>query len=375
MPLTQRLDSKLLAAWLLLVVVGVVSWLVGIQMRSSEPLAFNGNSDQLRDTVVLPTLDLPIPEGKSAIWCVSFQLAWNRLRDDLAKEPVRVENAQPLADRLNAAVHSEDDLDPNDVYAAAGFGKDGIAQRIRDEMQRKFPNQPPPELDVDPSGAVAYAFLTLRLRFDPAFAENDRPLTFTDSKGKKTSVQSFGVLRNGQPREALRQIEVLYRDEEGLRGGGDSEFVLDLARNLEPYQIVVARIERKATLAEMLKDVQEKVNRFKESKPGPSPIEMLLVPNMAWKVEHSFADLTGSDKRLLNPNLADRYLAKARQNISFRLDHRGVELTSEAEIDVKKSKPMRLVFDQPFLLYLKKRNSPRPFFAIWIDNAELLQGW
>ncbi|HZT82935.1 MAG TPA: hypothetical protein VFA26_22075 [Gemmataceae bacterium] len=56
---------------------------------------FDDTSDRLERTVVLPTLDSPIPEGKSAIWCVSFQLAWNRLKDEVAREPMEKKRCLP----------------------------------------------------------------------------------------------------------------------------------------------------------------------------------------------------------------------------------------------------------------------------------------
>jgi hypothetical protein len=37
--------------------------------------------------------------------------------------------------------------------------------------------------------------------------------------------------------------------------------------------------------------------------------------------------------------------------------------------------PKKLHFDRPFLIYLKKRDAARPFFVMWVDNAELLQAW
>jgi hypothetical protein len=63
--------------------------------------SFDGDSGRLRRTVIVPTLDTPIPEGKSAVWCASFQLAWNRLKADVAKGPVGVANAEEVARRLN----------------------------------------------------------------------------------------------------------------------------------------------------------------------------------------------------------------------------------------------------------------------------------
>jgi len=32
----------------------------------------------------------------------------------------------------------------------------------------------------------------------------------------------------------------------------------------------------------------------------------------------------------------------------------------------------RFVFDKPFLIVMKKRGAERPFFVMWVANAELL---
>src|SRR5262249_19888246 len=144
-------------------------------------------------TVIVPTLDSPIPEGKSAIWCASFRFAWNRLKDDVAKEPIQLANAQPIADRLNRGEESEDDVEPDAVYAAAGLAKDGLVERIQAQMASKFPNVPRPQLDVPAGGAVAYAYLAASAKYEYPYFENDEPFLFRDSSGKETAVGSFGI--------------------------------------------------------------------------------------------------------------------------------------------------------------------------------------
>src|SRR5271166_1772791 len=66
-------------------------------------LTFDGNSDKLQRTAFVPTLDTPIPDGKSAVWCASFQLAWDKLKTDIVKGPVKISNAEAICDRLNKA--------------------------------------------------------------------------------------------------------------------------------------------------------------------------------------------------------------------------------------------------------------------------------
>jgi hypothetical protein len=56
----------------------------------------------------------------------------------------------------------------------------------------------------------------------------------------------------------------------------------------------------------------------------------------------------------------------------FRLDRGGAEVASEAKVYVKPGASF-FDFDRPFLVYMKKRGGKRPFFAAWVENAELLQ--
>src|SRR5215203_4260960 len=146
----RRWVSACLAVAVLLIVLGVWWWLRGTREEDVPP-GFDGASDQLKQTVIVPTLDSPLPDGKSAIWCASFQLAWNRLRE-VAKEPIRLAEAQPLADRLNRADQTEADVGPDAVYAAAGLVKDGIVEQIQTQMGRQFPDVPRPHSRSRPMG-------------------------------------------------------------------------------------------------------------------------------------------------------------------------------------------------------------------------------
>jgi hypothetical protein len=368
--------------WWTLCLVAVAVAAVGIAWRywperyTPPPMSFDGNSDQLLQTVIVPTLDTPIPEGKSAVWCVSFQLAWNRLKSDVVKESIQLTNAQPLADRLNRAEHSEDDVGADAVYAAAGLAKDGIVERIRSEMAGRFPNVPRPDLDVPPNGAVAYAYLAASAKYEHPYFENDEPFLFKDAAGNETAVGSFGIRKKDDyAYERLRQqVQVFYRTRTENWIDEVPEFILDLCKTSEPYQIVLARVDRKPTLAETLADIQHKIASPSKDRSvlGLIPNDTLIVPNMAWQITHRFKELEGQDKRFENPALRGLYLDTAIQTIQFRLDRSGAELSSEAKLGVKPL-PSYFHVNRPFLVYMTKRGGKRPFFVAWVENAELLQ--
>ena len=64
--------------------------------------------------------------------------------------------------------------------------------------------------------------------------------------------------------------------------------------------------------------------------------------------------------------------------IRFRLDEAGASLRSFAYSyssleDEEEKLPREFIFDRPFLLYVHKRHSANPYFAMWVENTELLE--
>ncbi len=102
--------------------------------------------------------------------------------------------------------------------------------------------------------------------------------------------------------------------------------------------------------------------------------DILLVPEMNWRIAHHFSEL--ENKALLNALQAypagTLFLSRALQDNRFILDRHGFDLRSEAQIFMTASLPRRFVFDRPFFLALRQKDAAQPFFALWIDNAELL---
>jgi hypothetical protein len=338
---------------------------------SPTPPSFKGSSDKLERTVIVPTLETKLPAGKSAIWCATLSLAWKQLEKDVAKEPLAVEGAEELANDLSKTPDA--DLLPEHYYVAAGFHEDGIMDRIRRELPAKFPKAPlpPSRLAPRPAAALAYAYLETSIRFTYAFKDIDKPLAFKDSKGRPSSVKAFGIREEDKDQGETTyrsQVKVLFRD-------GD-EFAIDLSHATRPYQIVLARIEKKATLKETLEYTNVRIAEAPAKKQNPSfgKGAILGVPNMDWAVEHHFKELEG--KNLHNRALpAGSFIQEATQFMKFKIDRRGAAFSSGAWLgaDWNGSHPEDFRFDRPYLMVLKKRDAAHPFFVMWVDNAELMQ--
>jgi hypothetical protein len=339
---------------------------------------FSGQSSSLNHTAIVPTLDSPCPKNKNVIWCSSFQLAWNEIKEDVIKAPIEVVGAEDLAARLNSAEQTADDLEPESFYAAAGRTNQGIIGTIQKDMKAKFPTHTLPDFSQLPKGILAYSYLIANVPFKYPYRQVKGDFIFTDSNGLETNVGAFGVWGYGsQYRRIREQAQILYIREdvnEVNRNLRFKEFAVDLCKHSEPYQVVAAIVEPKDTLAQTLSYVQNQINDFKqinyyERMCFLDDVDVLKVPEMFWQIDHRFEELINKIVTNADPPMP---ILEAKQSIKFKLDRYGAMLESESNI-VFAAIPRKFIFNRPFLVYMKKRDCDRPFFVMWIDNAELLR--
>src|SRR5260370_5972165 len=362
----QRAVKVGVAAGLCLVGLILALWVWNIyQHGASPPLSFDGTSDALNETVVVPTLDTPIPVGKSAIWCASFQMAWNKLKDDIAKGPIKVQGAESISDRLNQAEQSEDDLDAEASYSSAGFIKSGIIQIIQADMAQKFPDVTKPVFRQDPLDvAVAYAYLKAEVPFKHPFRDNREPAAFRVQGEDPKEVRFFGVPRKAVEKDLRNQVGLLFFDFD------QHHYAIDLCNSSSPNQLVLASLPRKTTLSEILSEVYNKSAGY-SSKEQPFRFghgDILLVPNMHWRIEHHVKEIEGSDKPLLNPSMRGTWIDQAIQVIEFKLDRQGAAVFSESK-EITHKGELDFMFNRPFLLYIKNPGADHPFFVMWVNTT------
>ncbi len=156
---------------------------------------FDGDSSELENTIIIPTLDSSIHNKNNIIWCSSFQIAWDELKDNVIEEPILLSSNQDVANLLNDAKPSKQDVTDNEYYARSGFVQNNIIENIQREMKIKFPGEPVPSFNdiTSNTSIISYSFLSANVRFKMPYFENDKELIFTDSNGNKTSITSFGL--------------------------------------------------------------------------------------------------------------------------------------------------------------------------------------
>ena len=101
--------------------------------------------------------------------------------------------------------------------------------------------------------------------------------------------------------------------------------------------------------------------------------ESLVIPILDFDLWTEYDDLCG--ERIVTPGpLQELPIIAAAQSIRFRLDERGAVLKSESlgAAAGEPPPPRHLVFDKPFLILLERRDAAQPYFALWVDNPEVL---
>ncbi len=346
------------------------------------------DSNSLQQTVVVATLNDPLPEHKNAIWCATFQMAWDKLKQDIVGEPIQIPAAQELADRLNRSTFPTGSIEEESYYTTAGFVKNGIIEQIQTEMKRRFPSEPVPVFDgrykTLPEVIAAYAYLNVNIEFLHPYYTYAGKFEFSSSNGKRTQVKAFGdrITKPDANWGLVRsQVEVLYYEDGD--SSADKQFAVDLSRLTHPYQIILARMPHCGTFGESVRMLRERIATFEKNpdyyeelrKLGPR--DSLIAPDVHYRLTHHFDDLLG--KHLGNPQWTDTFIFEAMQKIDFTFSRTGVVLKSAARGAAATSaipitQPRLLYFDRPFLICVQKREpNATPFFLMWVDNPELMQ--
>lgn len=323
------------------------------------------SSDSLKETIITSYLNQEIKEGKNLIYCSSFQLAWDSLKKDVLKENVMLKDAPPMVDYLNKTEIGRN-VSENCRVTMAGFIGDGIVDKINTQLKSKFKN---PKLIssqyMGPDDILAYAFLYKKLEFENKFYTSD--LTIKTGKDKSI-VKCFGIEQS----HSYRNLDHLLKQFSILDYINDDDFIIQLHTKSED-EIYLAKINPQKTLDDTVKFVNERIKNG-QTESFSSDSDSLLIPVISFNIKHEYKEL--AEKAMLNKKYPGYYIASATQDTLFHLDESGVELKSEASMSVAAGIPIsikNLVFDKPFLIFLKEKGEKTPYFAAWIANPELMQ--
>jgi hypothetical protein len=322
-------------------------------------------ASDLKQTVVVATLDAPIAPGTNVLWCGTFQLVWNEVCG-LVGEDIHFTNDPAMVAELNKKAFTSNDLDPASYVAVAGFVKDDIHAKIRKALFDKFGNSAKPALVPDesltphPDDIVAYTYLFKNLEFAVPFERLERGLNFGGRE-----VAAFGMTGDKSAHKKMAaQILILYQREY-------NDFVIELKTKSAQDRLILAKIQPGKTLGETIQMVEALILSGRPLKIGPE--YEFAVPKFNFDIARTYNEIENANLDVKNPAVKPgTSVVSAQQDIRFQLDEKGVRLKSEAHLAAAGVDMLYLAFDKPFLVMLRRADAKSPYFAMWVDNPELL---
>ena len=344
------------------------------------------DASDLKATYISPHLETEIVKGTNLLWCGTFQLCWNEACA-LTGGDLRLTNAlshvglspaspeDPMVTALNKHAFTKESVDEASYVALAGFVTNGIHAQIERAIKEKFHGSfkprllPDPHLTPRPQDFVAYACLYKNLRFPVPFERLDDEFRFGGIQ-----VRAFGIGTTKASHERMYpQVLILdYKSED--------DFVVELKTKSDRDRLILAKVQPQRKLGDTLAAVHERAER---GKPEPTLTnDVLIIPRMNFDLTRAYTEIEGLLLVPRSPGVAkDLFLLSAMQNTRFEMNEKGVELKSEAHMafgcagEPAPVRQHRMVFDRPFLLLMERTGAKMPYFALWVDNPELLVPW
>lgn len=297
---------------------------------------------QFKGTSFILTPQSPLAEGRNAIYAPTMLYAWNEIKD-LAAGDVQINPEFTDLTLLNYSKSFLGALQPGEYKTDVKIA-DGLI--------------------------TATAEFSKSLPFDKMFHSIPGLLSF---KGQK--VQSFGC--DGSDYELLESVAILHYN-------NDDDFIVKLTfRDTQHEMLLCMMKDKPVTLQKMFDYVAVKVKDGQLAK-AKNPLkyklqtmdDKLRIPKLSFNIKSDYKNLVGNHFMANNERLTIR---KAWQRTAFVLDESGAAAESEAlvavdSLGVEEDKPVpkKMIFNKPFLVVLKRVDSPNPYFAMWVDNTELM---
>jgi len=341
------------------------------------PPVLDKSADQLTQTEFTAYLNHSITPGKNLLWCATMPLAWNELLDLADGEIHIAEGDPPLVTELGKSTVTNKDLDDSSYVALAGLTPN-ILEVISRALATKFKGQASPELlgqipKLPDNSAVAYSYLFKDLEFESPFKTFEEGMRFHEEPEGTTiqnkAVFGFRDLRTESTAKAADQVEIHdYRNRD--------DFVIEISTKSTGDRLLLAKIHSDSTLAQTIQSVQARADTS-QGKP-PESKTWMQVPILNFSLVKDYKELLSRHIRCSNETLNGQFFVMARQSIRFKLNEAGAKLKSETVVAatwggiVQGHEPPQLIFDKPFLILMERKGAAHPYFALWIDNSELL---
>lgn len=297
------------------------------------------------------------------VWVGTFNLVWNDFMNDVIKGPIEFEDGESeLAKELNKQAFKESELSEDNYYKIQGESTFDLKEKIEKDIKNKF-NEESKILDkVDWGNPYSY-ILYCMLKKEFNYLEKFPTLDSESFKNSAEKVKYFG-LNCSTYYDASKNVEVLFYNSE-------EDFAIKLKTKEGEEVILYKTTGNGKSFEENYEELLENQKNYTGSKVLKEEVDSLKIPFIKISAEINYDELCG--RIIKDSNI---YIRQALQTVDFELNNYGGSVKSEALIEALKQAAMEEVkefhFDSDFILYLKEENKDKPYFALKIDNTDVL---
>lgn len=277
------------------------------------------------------------------LWVGTLDLAWKDLEEKIGLNKIELEGEMPqIANDLNESTFSKEMLNPNDYKI---------------NVERTVTN-----------GYKIDAILNKELNFLESFDNfSDYKWTFGNSE---EYIKYFGI-NNASPEKMNKNVEILFYN----KLNNDSLLSNDMAIKLktkEGDEIILYRTDDKKSFDEYYEDIKVKTKNYK-GRTEFSEDDELRIPYVKVNGMINYNELY--DKKIKNSK--GLYIYDVIQNVNFYLNERGCNLSSKATMVTEYmgigQDTKYCYFQDTFIIFMKEKNSDKPYFALKVDNNDILE--
>ena len=302
----------------------------------------------------------------NAAWCGTFNLIWNDLKNDIAKQDIFFADNSNIVDNLNKGTFTTNELSENSYYKTYGTPSLELKAEIEKAIKEKF-NETSDILDSfeweghTDKDYFLYSMLKKEFEYPKVFDKLDNG-TFENF----SNVRYFGITgrTNDQVRE---QVEVLYYNSE-------NDFALKIKTKSED-EIIVSVGNKEDNFLDIYNSIISESENYKEGKRFRDN-DTFKMPYITFNLKEEITEV--ENKPFYFSNGDEYIIEKALQTIEFELDEKGGKVKSEAGMMVNKSaamleEPRRFNVDQTFTIFLIEEGKELPYFAAKISDISSVQ--
>lgn len=332
--------------------------------------------ENVKSTSMIPSFTGKMGDtNTNNVWVGTFQLAWNEFLDTrLDGKSLEFEDYNSeLANELNKRSFAKDMLSDDSYYIKVGETTPELKMQIEEDIRNKFKYNSTILNDLDfrkvdgnKKCYTVYSMLCKNFEFPIPF-DRLSGIMFKDSE---TFYKCFGI-ENSSSEEVNSNVDVLYYNKISNENLRSNDFAVKLKTKRED-EVYICRTASNNSFEEIYQEMNEKAKSYTGKKEFTEDDE-LKIPYINLDTVINYDELCGKFIKGTN----GLYLMNAMQNVKFSLNEKGGNLTSEAAIqDMYLSVGMETRYfylDNNFIIFLKEKDADKPYFALRINNTDLLE--